>query len=105
MARLRFGLVLLALAGCSSPGVFIAKAGNGTVPKMGTAPVDGTYGLFIAGNDRPFEQVPLKAGEPLGFESVERPMPEDLKMVYIRAVAGKYWWVINSEQTNEWRRL
>jgi hypothetical protein len=105
MARLRTALALLVLAGCSSPGVFIAKAGNGTIPKMGTAPVDGTYGLFIAGHDQPDWQVPLKAGDPLGFESVERPMPDDLKMAYVRAVAGKEWRVIDERQTNEWRRL
>jgi len=61
------GLILL-LAGCSSPGIFVSRQQGEALPKMGTAPEDGNYGLFIPGQQQELLNFPLKKGDPLGFD-------------------------------------
>jgi hypothetical protein len=96
---------MLLLAGCSSPGVFVTRAGDGNAAKLGTAPADGTYGLFIAGEGEPEFQVPLKKGDSLGFDSPEGFQPNDLKVVFLYAVAKGERVRLDIRQTYEWRRL
>lgn len=92
------GLVLLA-AGCSSPGIFVARQQGDALPKMGKAPVDGTYGLFIAGQPDSLYDVPLKAGQPLGFDR-----GDDGIVQWMYAVAGASRNRLDVTLTYEWRR-
>jgi hypothetical protein len=93
------GLVLL-LAGCSSPGLLISRQDKDAVPAMGKAPADGTYGLFIAGQAEDLYDLPLKQGEPLGFER-----GNDGVVRWLYAVAGKSKNRLDVTQTYEWRKL
>src|SRR5439155_26174747 len=61
-------LLLLAMVGCaSSPGTLIARQEPNAFPKSLTAPKDGAYGLFVAGESDPLFTYRLHAGENLGF--------------------------------------
>jgi len=93
------GLMLL-LTGCSSPGVLIASQDKGAVPKVGTAPVDGDYGLFIAGQSQDLLDFQLKAGDPLGFDR-----GNDGIVQWLYAVAGNSRNRLDITQNYEWRRL
>jgi hypothetical protein len=92
-------------AGCSSPGVFITRAGGGEPAKMGEVPEDGTYGLFIAGQGEPMFRVPLKKGQPIGFEYRFRQTKMELEIKILFAVAGTESRPLDEQQTHEWRRL
>jgi hypothetical protein len=93
------GLLFL-LVGCSSPGVLVSKQDKDTVPKIGTAPVDGDYGLFIAGQQQDLLDFPLKAGDPLGFDR-----GNDGVVQWLYAVAGNSRNRLDITQNYEWRRL
>jgi hypothetical protein len=95
----------LMVAGCSSPGVLVTRAGGGEPAKMGEAPEDGTYGLFIAGQGEPMFRVPLKKGEPIGFEFRFRQTKMDLEIKILFAVAGNESRPLDGQETHEWRRL
>jgi len=92
------GLFLLA-AGCSSPGILVVRQEGDALPKMGTAPADGTYGLYIAGQSQYQFEVPLKKDQPLGFERGEEGMVR-----WLYAVAGASRNRLDIRQTYEWRR-
>jgi hypothetical protein len=93
------GLVLL-LAGCSSPGILVSQQVQQSPPKMGRAPVDGTYALFIAGDSQYLYDLPLKKDDPLGFEWEEGGIVR-----WIYAVAGTSKNRLDVTKTYEWRRL
>ena len=93
------GLILL-LAGCSSPGLLVARQEGDAIPKMGKAPADGTYGLFLAGQSEDLYDLPLKSGDPLGFER-----GEDGVIRWLYAVGGNSKNRLNVTQTYEWRKL
>ena len=93
-------IALLLIAGCSSPGEFVARQAGESAPRMGTAPQDGTYGLFIAGEGSQLYDLPLKQGDPLGFEWVDE---GNVKWMY--AVAGNSRNRLDVQKTYEWRRL
>jgi hypothetical protein len=89
------------IAGCSSPGILATRLDRNALPTMGKAPVDGIYGLFIAGEslDLTGQGVSLKQGQPLGFES-----GEDGMIRWLYAVAGNVRYRLDVTQTYEWRR-
>jgi len=93
------GLVLL-IAGCSSPGVLVYQQAGEAPPKMGTAPMDGTYGLFIAGTSTDLYDLPLKKGQALGFQ-----WGEDGEVRWMYAIAGDSKNRLDVSKTYEWRRL
>jgi hypothetical protein len=98
--RFQIACGLFLLAGCSSPGILVSSQVNESPPKMGKAPVDGTYGLFIAGQSQDLYDLPLKAGEPLGFE-----WAEDGTVKWMYAIAGISRNRLDVTKTYEWRRL
>jgi hypothetical protein len=91
---------LFLLVGCSSPGLFISQQQGDSVPKMGTAPVDGTYGLFVAGQGQELLDFTLKQGDPLGFDR-----SDDGVVQWMYAVAGNSRNRLDITQNYEWRRL
>jgi hypothetical protein len=93
------GLLLL-LAGCSSPGSLIARQEKDALPAMGKVPADGTYGLFIAGQSEDLYDLPLKQGEPMGFQR-----GDDGVWRWLYAVAGSSKNRLDVTQTYEWRKL
>jgi hypothetical protein len=93
-------VLMLAVAGCSSPGTLVARQDKDTVPKVGTAPVDGNYGLFIAGQSQELLDYPLKTGDPLGFDR-----GNDGVVQWLYAVAGNSRNRLDITQSYEWRRL
>jgi hypothetical protein len=92
--------VLLLAAGCSSPGTLVSRQDVNGLAKLGTAPVDGTYGLFIAGEQDEQYPVTLKKGAPLGFD---RGSEGGLDWLY--AVAGNSRMPLDVTKTYEWRLL
>jgi hypothetical protein len=96
----RWCALLISFAGCSSPGILVSQQLQESPPKMGRAPVDGTYGLFIAGESEYLYDVPLKKDQPLGFE-----WAEDGMVKWIYAVAGDSKNRLDVTKTYEWRRL
>ena len=90
---------LLVVVGCSSPGIFVSRQAGNSVPKIGVAPVDGTYGLYIAGESQSLYEVPMKQGQPLGFER-----GDDGVVRWMYAVAGNSRNRLDITQTYEWRR-
>ena len=70
------------------------------MPKMGTAPEDGNYGLFIPGQQQELLNFPLKKGDPLGFDR-----GNDGVVQWMYAVAGNSRNRLDITQTYEWRRL
>jgi hypothetical protein len=92
-------LSLLLLAGCSSPGVLISRQEKDSPPKMDTAPADGNYGLFIAGQQQELLEFPLKKGDPLGFDR-----GDEGPVHWMYAVAGNARNRLDVTQVYEWRR-
>jgi hypothetical protein len=104
MKTVRLSTILLAtaalLAGCSSPGELVSRQEGDSIPKLGTAPVDGTYGLFIAGQGQELLDFNLKQGDALGFDR-----SNDGVVQWMYAVAGNSRNRLDITQTYEWRRL
>ncbi len=99
--------LLLAAAGCSSPGELAQRHEPMAPPTMGHVTVAGTYGLFVAGDGEPLFDYPLKVGDRLGFESTATPVSnaDELQVVWLYGVAGPHRGRLDGRQTYEWRRL
>jgi hypothetical protein len=93
------GVALLIMTGCSSPGILVARQEADALPKMGKAPEDGNYGLFIAGQSQELLEFPLKKDDPIGFDR-----GEDGVVRWLYAVAGNAKNRLDVTQTYEWRR-
>jgi hypothetical protein len=98
--KLQVCCFVLLLAGCSSPGVLVYRQVQEAPPKLGKAPVDGTYGLFIAGQSQDLYELPLKKDDPLGFV-----WEEDGMIHWMYAVGGASKNRLDVRQTYEWRRI
>jgi hypothetical protein len=92
--------IMILLTGCSSPGILAYRQVDESAPTLGKAPEDGTYGLFIAGQQQDLYEVPLKAGDPLGFQ-----WSSDGIVKWMYAIAGADRNRLDLTQTYEWRRL
>jgi hypothetical protein len=92
-------IALFLMAGCSSPGILVARQDADALPKMSKAPEDGNYGLFIAGQSQELLNFPLKKDDPIGFER-----GEDGVVRWLYAVAGTAKNRLDVTQTYEWRR-
>ncbi len=93
-------LLLVLIAGCSSPGTLVSRQVQDSTPKVGRVTVDGTYGLFIAGESQDLYEVPLKAGDPIGFEWAEQGLVH-----WMYGIAGNSKNRLDVTRTYEWRRL
>lgn len=89
---------LLMVVGCASPGVLISAQDKDSPPKMGTAPTEGNYGLFIAGQQQELMEFPLKKGDPLGFDR-----GDEGPVHFIFWVAGNQRNRLDVRQVYEWR--
>ena len=98
-------VLVAAAAGCSSPGRLVAHHDAGvTAATVGAAPVDGDYGLFVAGEANPLIRYPLVVGQPLGFEVQTDRDKDDLRITWLIAVAGGERRRLDLSHTYEWRR-
>ncbi len=89
---------LVTLAGCASPGTLIVRQAGDATPKIGKAPADGIYALFIAGQSQALYEVSLKKDAPLGFDR-----SDDGVVSWLYAVAGPSRNRLDVTQTYEWR--
>jgi hypothetical protein len=92
-------LVLL-LAGCSSPGELMCRQTGDTAPFVGKVPLEGTYGLFIAGQQQDLLDVYLHKGDPLGFQ-----WDDDGTVKWMYAIGGQSKTRLDVTKVYEWRRL
>jgi hypothetical protein len=106
--RISISLVvfLLFMGGCaSSPGTLVARQEPDAFPKSMTAPKDGAYGLFVAGESDAQFTYRLRAGDKLGFEVATAGTVGTLRIKYLYAVYGDQRFRLDTSKTYEWRWL
>jgi hypothetical protein len=91
------GLLML-VSGCASPGTLVFRQNGDELPKLGKAPVDGTYDLFVAGQSQELFSFQLKKDEALGFQS-----DTDGTVQWLYMIAGSRRHRLDLRQTYEWR--
>jgi hypothetical protein len=92
------GAIFILASGCASPGTLVYRQTGDALPKVGKAPVDGVYALFIAGESQELERVTLKKETPLGFEN-----GSDGIVQWLYAIAGPMRLRLDVRLTYEWR--
>lgn len=92
--------IVLLLVSCSAPGVLVLHQAGDAAPKMGKAPADGKYRLFINNQSPEEDEFALKKGDPLGFEWANNGAVQ-----WLYAVAGAAKQRLDVTRTYEWRRM
>lgn len=104
----RAGLTLLGVVlagGCASPGRLVARHAGDGPGHVAAAAEGGTYGLFVAGEGQPLTRVPVRAGQPLGFDVATDTATDHLRIQWLNAVAGDDRRRLDMTKDYEWRRL
>ncbi len=98
--RIAIACFTLLLAGCSSPGDLVIHQAGDAPMRTTKVTVAGDYGLFLAGDQQPLLQFPLKPGDTIGFERVN-----DGAVIWLYGISGNARNRLQVEKTYEWRRL
>jgi hypothetical protein len=100
--------VVLLAGGCvmERAGTAVMKLEPGTAPEMGTAKVDGYYGLYVGkSGGRAMARNKLKAGDPLGFATTAKDADGKALTGKLFAVAGNFAVPVDPTETFEWREV
>src|SRR5271170_3665981 len=97
--------LLTILAGCSAPGTLAVQQTSTEPPIQTTVPSDGSYGLFVAGQQDPIITLDLKEGDRLGFTTTPGGTVGGLQIQWRCAVAGQRYLHLDYNTAYQWRRL
>lgn len=97
--------IVIAAAGCASPGTLVERHESSAAPAVQPVDQAGVYGLYIAGEREPLLTYPLRAGDTLGFEAAAKPLNDQLQIGWLYSVAGGDRRRLDAQQTYEWRRM
>jgi hypothetical protein len=97
-------VVFALLQACSSPGILVMRFEPHRIPSVTSVPVDGDYGLFIAGGSEAILQFKLKQGERIGFELSQAAVVGEIQLEQVFAIAGENRLPLDLTKKYEWRR-
>ena len=97
-------VVFTLIQACSSPGILVTRFEPNRIPSVTSVPVDGDYGLFIAGDSEAILQFKLKQGERIGFELSHAAVVGEIQLEQVFAIAGENRLPLDLTKKYEWRR-